>query len=121
MALLDIAKKIWNLMQPVMEGSKSTYGGTDFMAILSENFPGYEVRQNVPMPGSQNGVPVSYLLSFGGRPVLAIILCSSREYDRSWITATMTACQRQGIPVQRYYREFRNDPDYVVQRIRRAL
>jgi hypothetical protein len=37
------------------------------------------------------------------------------------IENTMEACKKQGIPVQRYFTEFENDKEYVVNRIKSAL
>ena len=71
-------------------------------------------------PGEE-GLPVSFLLLQGDRPVLAVLLCSKNEYDYNRVTNPMRACTRQRIPCQRYYREFRNDAAYVCDRVCRVV
>lgn len=92
-----------------------------FEQLLHGVFSEYNIKQNVVITNSTPSVPVSYLFMKENRPVLAIILCGSREYKTQKILNTMQACESRGIPVQRYYTSFRNSADYVCERIRSEL
>lgn len=98
------------------KGSVDSY----FMNLFTKHFPDLRVFRNKRMAGP-NDVPVTFLLCRDDTPVLAIILCDSKEYDKEWITNTMKACEDYSIPVQRYYRDFRNEASYVVKRIRDVI
>lgn len=93
-----------------------------FEDLFATYFPQYRVMRDVSMvsPGEE-GLPVSFLLLQGDRPVLAVLLCSKNEYDYKRVTNPMRACTRQRIPCQRYYREFRNDAAYVCDRVCRVV
>ena len=91
-----------------------------FQELLINCFPEYTISVNHPIAPTP-AVPVTFMLLQGGIPRLAIIVCGSSEYRTRRIQATVDACQQLQIPVQRYYREFRNDADYVTQRVRSGL
>ena len=92
-----------------------------FMKIITSNFKSLTVKRNVKVSTKEQSVPISYMLYKNKKPVLAIILCSSRIYDLPKIKNAMEACKKQGIPVQRYFTEFENDKEYVINRIKSAL
>ncbi len=93
-----------------------------FSMIFCNYFPEYTVQRNVRMNlASEAHVPVTFLLSRNGQHKLAIILCHSQEYNKLAIRNTMAACQALGIPVQRYFTDFRNDCNYVRSRMGQAL
>lgn len=92
-----------------------------FMQIITSNFKNLTVKRNVRITPQGSSVPASFVLFKNKKPVLAIILCSSRVYNMPKIENTMEACKKQGIPVQRYFTEFENDKEYVVNRIKSAL
>ena len=91
-----------------------------FQSLLTNCFPEYTVSLNHPIAPAP-AVPVTFMLTQGGVPRLAIILCGSSEYRTRKIQASVDACQQLRIPVQRYYREFRNDSNYVIRRVRSGL
>lgn len=75
-----------------------------------------------PVKAAQGGyVPLSFVLYQGGKPRLAILVCGKNNYDHRNIKNTVEYCESQGIPCQRYFREFRNEASYVRDRIARAL
>ena len=91
-----------------------------FLQLISACFPQLRVCTSQRMAGPED-VPVSFLLYQNGEPKLAVILCSSQEYRTRRVKNTVDACTARNIPVQRYYREFRNKASYVVDRIQSAL
>lgn len=100
------------------KGSPEKY----FEKLFAEHFPEYTIERNVRMNlSSEDAVPVSFLLCKDGRQRLAVILCNSQEYKRSCIMNTIRACEALGIPTQRYFTDFRNELNYVCQRVGQAL
>ena len=91
-----------------------------FAQLIAARFPQLRVFRNEQLAGSQN-VPVSFLLYQDGEAKLAVILCDSQEYRTRRVQNTVDACIARNIPVQRYYRDFRNKASYVVNRIQSAL
>jgi hypothetical protein len=91
-----------------------------FQELLINCFPEYTISVNHSIAPSP-AVPVTFMLLQGGIPRLAIIVCGSNEYRTRRIQATVDACRQLRIPVQRYYREFRNDSNYVIQRVQSGL
>ena len=92
-----------------------------FARILASCFKDCTVKRNICVTEEKPSVPVTFMLYKKDKPVLAIILCSSRVYDHRKIRNTMRACEKHRIKVQRYFAEFENDREYVIQRIRKAL
>lgn len=92
-----------------------------FARLLSSCFKDCSVKRNICVTDEKPAVPVTFMLYKKNKPVLAIILCSSRVYDHRKILNTMRACEKHHIKVQRYFAEFENDREYVIQRIRKAL
>lgn len=96
--------------------------GQYFAQILANRFPQYTVWPSVRLnPNSQDSVPVTFMVCAGSRPVLAIIICSSRAWESAPIVSTIQQCQKSGIPVQRYYYNFRNEANYVINRLGQVL
>ena len=147
MALMDFLKKVKNVVETVSSVAQqvqmnadvpetkapSTYGAPDqdcysfpgsvddyFAQVLTTHFPHLRVYRDQWF-GSPQDVPVSFLLYQNGAPKLAVILCDSREYRTRRVQNTVDACIARNIPYQRYFRDFRNETSYVVDRIRSAL
>lgn len=91
-----------------------------FAQLISASFPQLRVFPNAQIAGPKD-IPVSFLLYQNGQPKLAVILCGSQEYRSRRVQNTVDACAARNIPVQRYYRQFRNKASYVVNRIQSAL
>lgn len=96
-----------------------------FTWIFSYYFPQLEIGRKT-LPASTNACtfsdePVVFTLSREGTPVLVVILCHGQEYRRACIRQTADHYQSLGIPVQRYYTNFRNKSTYVVDRIKSVL
>lgn len=96
--------------------------GQYFAQILANCFPQYTVWPNVRLnPNSRDSVPVTFMVCAGSRPVLGIIICSSKAWESDPIMNTIQQCQKSGIPVQRYYYNFRNEANYVINRLSKVL
>lgn len=65
--------------------------------------------------------PIHLLLMENGIPKLAILIVTRRRWDHKPIRNTIEACETAGIPWQRYFAEYDNLEDYVLERIRGAL
>lgn len=100
------------------------YNGTTeeyFDELFSGIFSEYQIMKDVKLSIGAPAAPVSYLFTKNNRPLLAVILCHSQKYNTKEIRTTMQACETRGIPVQRYFEDFRNKSDYVCERIRSVL
>lgn len=100
------------------------YNGTTqeyFDELLSGTFSEYQIMKDVKLSIGTPSAPVSYLFTQNNRPLLAVILCHSQKYNTKEIRTTIQACESRGIPVQRYFEDFRNKSDYVCERIRSVL
>lgn len=86
--------------------------------------PDAQAAAQRPVPVSAAGsecVPITYLVSRNGQPMVAIIICPKHGYNTKAIRNTIAACQAQGITAQTYYKEFRNEASYVCGRVAKAL
>lgn len=92
---------------------------TRFKQILNKHFKSYEIQEDVMI--EEGFYPISYLLVENDKPKLAILLCNSRSYNSKAIQSTMNMCEDVNIPVQRYYKDFRNDEEYICNRIKSVL
>jgi len=103
------------------EGTPERY----FTWIFSYYFSQLEIEKTT-LPASTGSYrhdtePIVFKLSRDSKPVLIVILCHGQEYRRACIRQTVAHYQSQGIPVQRYYTDFRNECTYVVERMKSAL
>lgn len=99
-----------------------------FTGICKAAFPGFAVEENVSVKTlfgdtaeSRGCRPISILLRRNGVPMLAIILCPADEGNLPDIVNTMTLCQINQLPCHRYFTDWRNRSEFVVERIREVL
>ena len=90
-----------------------------FTRILHKNFGFYRIHENVAI--EEGFHPISYMLLEEKTPKVAILLCNSRSYNTKPIQNTMQMCKDANIPVLRFYKDFRNDEDYICNRIKSVL
>jgi len=64
---------------------------------------------------------VSFMLYRGSAPACAILLTPKNQWNTDEINATVEACDKAGIPCLKFYEEFRNEADYVINRINQVL
>ena len=88
-----------------------------FETLLRGSFRDYEVRKNV----LKNAWNTSFGLYQHGHLVLAVQLCSKYDWDSEWICKCQRECAKDGVVFLRFMEEFRNDSEYVVNRIQVAL
>ena len=144
MALMDFLKKVKNVVETVSSVAQQVQNSTNFPAtevsaapapdcysfrgsvddyfaqLISIHFPHLRVFRDQWF-GTPQDVPVSFLLYQDGVAKLAVILCDSQEYRTRRVQNTVDACIARNIPYQRYFRDFRNEKSYVVDRIRSVL
>ena len=105
----------------VIDSGVSKKNAADYIEdLVLRNFPGVTVKRDADFgDGSDKKfVPVSLLLEKDSRPVLAVIVCGKNQYRLYGVINTMNACEQQGIPAIRFFREFENKPEYVCGRIK---
>ena len=89
--------------------------------ILLTRFPGYQIQQQGNLSSDSTAVKPSFLVCGNGSIALVVIVCDKKLYGRKRLRITLDACQQRGIPVQCYYTQFRNEYNYVVQRLGQVL
>lgn len=97
-----------------------------FDAIITAHFSEYEVRRNLParelLPECHPAcTPVQFMFYKDGKPVLAVVLVKTNNYRGMNVLGTKKICDAMNIPYLRFYHEYENAEDYVVQRIREHL
>lgn len=91
-----------------------------FIQLLESEFPGFEIRENVPHPELK--IPVSLMLCRSGMPALALMLVDSNDSAaRYQAKKAAMVFGREGIGCTHFFENYRNDTPYVIDRVRRAL
>ena len=114
-----------------------------FREIIQTSFPGYIVRENVPVTDiagfvsnefqlyktrprkaykAEWGQPYSFVLYQGAAPAAVVMLGAGHSHDSNvkYLIARMFAKQ-SGLPYINFYTQMPNEQDYVVSRIRKFL
>lgn len=94
-----------------------------FEDLITINLPGATVKTNVPLSevSSENfnkQAKIDVLVSVNGAYKLAIFLPSKNQYKTHAYLNSMNACEAAGVPAIRFMKEFRNDPNYVMGRVK---
>ena len=107
---------------PVIDSSISDTASPEYFEdLILKNLPGIEVRKNVApvdFADPKKYVNMDLLLLKDGSPVLAIIICPKNVYKRYAIVNTMADCKARGFKAIRFMKEFSNNGDYVIDRIK---
>ena len=91
-----------------------------FTYLLRENFADYKLRVNMAWEDME--IPVSYMLLKDGYPAIAIFVFGSQDAKaRYQAQKAMEVFGRAGVSCTHFYEEYRNEPAYVVDRIRSAM
>ena len=91
-----------------------------FTGLLQVNFPEYKLRKNIAWEEME--VPVNYMLLKDGYPAIAIFVFDSHDAkSRYQAQKAMEVFGRSGVSCTHFYEEYRNEPAYVVDRIRSAM
>jgi hypothetical protein len=98
----------------------------DFQRLIQENFGEYDVRYNVAVselkPGAHPAcIPFRFLFCKEGKPVLAIVFVDKNNYGGRNVKGTFDACNDLGLKFLRFFVNYANEDDYVVQRIKENL
>ena len=114
-----------------------------FRDIIHSTFPGYVVRENVPVTDiagfaasegqlyktrprkvykAEWGQPYSFVLYQGAAPAAVVMLGAGHSHDANvkYLVARMFAKQ-SGLPYINFYTQMPNERDYVVSRINKFL
>lgn len=82
---------------------------------------GCEVKAGVMFPNAPaHAMPINFLLRKGDKEV-AILLLHGSKIKRYSVQETEALCSENGVNVMRFYFEYDNESDYVIERIRKAL
>lgn len=82
---------------------------------------GCEVKAGVMFPNAPaHAMPINFLLHKGDKEV-AILLLHGSKIKRYSVQETEALCSENGVDVMRFYFEYDNESDYVIERIRKAL
>lgn len=96
-----------------------------FEEIIAEEWPGYELVQNVSAYdfGAEDGArDYSYGLYYNGEPkAMIMIIRGSNEYRKSEVVKAMNACERQGIVYLNFMVYFPNRRDYISNRLKEEI
>lgn len=92
-----------------------------FTELFEKELSEYEVRTEVSVIFNEYSSALSYIFTKEGKIVYVAILCPSYYYKRKALRDVMASYEEKGIPVHRYYRDFRNDKQYVCDRVRSAI
>lgn len=91
-----------------------------FESLLREEFSQFEIRKDVKHRELE--LPVSFLLSQNGKPLLAVFLIHSQDSEESrMLRAASHVLKRMGIGCTHFYKNYRNDASYVVERVRNEI
>ena len=98
-----------------------------FDKIITEDaFPGYTIERNVRPSRYDSSAhpscfPVTYLFSRGGVPVLAVFIMQTNQYRSMIARGTYKILDDNAIPYIRFFKGYRNEANYVINRIKENL
>lgn len=91
-----------------------------FSHLLLGTFGEYEIRGDVAKDGLN--IPVTYLFSRDGKPVLAVFLINSNDSKaRYQVEKAARIFAPEGVACTHFFENYRNDAPYVINRIKDAL
>lgn len=91
-----------------------------FENLLRREFSDYQLEKEVPCAGVKK--PVTFLLSRNGQPRVAVFVVDRQsQFERHAVQKAAQVLAPYGVGVTHFYKFFRNDAPYVVERIRAAM
>lgn len=105
----------------------SDHGSADyFVDIITKNIPGATCSKNVSLASVGAALPykkvdIDVLVSVAGTPKLAIFLPPKDKYKNACYVFSMNACEAKKITAIRFMKEFANEADYSIGRIKSLL
>ncbi len=122
------------VVNPVAEEKQESIYNIDFNRndayfdnlINETNFPDYTIYKKVEARNFDGFAhpscyPISYLFAKDSRPVLAVLVMKKNQPRSMIAKGTYKVLDDKGIPYIRFYREMKNDNDYVINRITENL
>ena len=92
-----------------------------FANYIKESDLGCDVEAAAMFPSApDHAMPINFLLRKGDKEV-AILLLHRSKTKRYSVQETEALCNENGVKVMRFYFDRENEPDYVIERIRKAL
>ena len=90
--------------------------------INEEAFPGYTIERNVhpqrfDSDAHPSCMPISYLFSRDGEPKLAVLFLGTNQYRSMIARGTYEVLENNKIYYIRFFKEYKNDKEYVTERI----
>lgn len=126
--LSDFLNIIGNNDTPDEPVVKPTGNSNDYFdSLITEgNFPGYKIERNVHAkvfdPSAHPCcMPITYLFSKNGKPVLAILLMNTNQYRSMIARGTYKVLNDSKIHFIRFFRSYDNEKSYVINRIKENL
>ncbi len=109
--------------EPVVYDTGEEYFDT---IVLDEKFPGYTIERGVHPRVMDSGahpscIPIAYLFSRGGRPVLAVLLMKPNQTRAMIARGTYGILDANRIPYIRFLKGYPNEEAYVIDRIKKNL
>lgn len=97
-----------------------------FVDIISKNIPGATCTTNVSLESIGARLPykkvdIDVLVSVGGVAKLAIFLPPKSKYKNACYVFSMNSCEAKGVKAIRFMKEFTNEADYSIGRIKSLL
>ncbi|MDR0849153.1 MAG: hypothetical protein LBN10_08995 [Propionibacteriaceae bacterium] len=132
---VDAAKEVEEFAKDKVDGAEETEGtapvdssGTPvsepdknaafFATVLAEDFPQYQVRENVPVSEfGGDGKPYDFVLSLGGKTVGVISLVQHNRDRNKAYRNSRAAAQAAGVPFINFYLHMPNEREFVKYRI----
>ena len=92
-----------------------------FANYIKDSDLGCDVEAAAMFPSApDHAMPINFLLRKGDKEV-AILLLHRSKTKRYSVQETEALCNENGVKVMRFYFDRENEPDYVIERIRKAL
>lgn len=94
--------------------------------ITEDSFPGYRIERNVHAKVFDENAhpccyPITYLFFKNNKPVLAVFLMNSNQYRAMISKGSYQVLESHGIKYIRFFRNCKNERDYVINRIKENL
>lgn len=89
-------------------------------------FSDYVIEKDVPasrLDASAHPActPIQFLFIRDSRPVLAVVLVTQKNYRGKNVKGTQELCEKAGIRYIRFFMEYPNERDYVIDRVKSFL
>lgn len=92
-----------------------------FREYLNNSDLGCEIREGVRFENAPaHAMPINFLLTKGDKKV-AVLLMGMRKTKRYSIMETMALCEENGVMACRFYFEYDNEKEYVIERIKKLF